>query len=107
MSIYAVIAVSLPIGLLLGFFYFTGLWWTVRRLSASPRPGLLALGSFIVRTAVVVLALVAISKILDWQGVLVCLLGFILARFILVSVHRARKKEDVEKIREEGNADRS
>lgn len=43
---------ALAWGCLLGLGYFGGLWWTVRRLSASASPRLLWLSSFALRAAV-------------------------------------------------------
>ena len=37
----------------LGGFYFAGLWWTVRKLPTAQSPALLSLGSFLLRTTVV------------------------------------------------------
>ncbi len=105
MNIYQVIAISFPLGFILGLVYFSGLWWTIRRLPASSRPGLLTLGSFIVRTSVVVLALAVIARTLSWPGVLAGLGGFILARIILVAFYRPGKKGGIETIKEESNAD--
>lgn len=45
-------AIAIVAGLGLGTFFFGGLWWTVRRLPTARHPGALALGSFLVRTAV-------------------------------------------------------
>ncbi|QQS54668.1 MAG: ATP synthase subunit I [Candidatus Competibacteraceae bacterium] len=39
-------------GLLLGLFYFAGLWFTLQRLPAHPHPALWVAGSFILRLAV-------------------------------------------------------
>ncbi len=39
-------------GLLLGLFYFAGLWFTLRRLPGHPHPALWVIGSFVVRLAV-------------------------------------------------------
>lgn len=45
-------AIAIVVGLALGGFFFGGLWWTVRRLPTARHPAALALGSFLVRTAV-------------------------------------------------------
>lgn len=47
------IILSFPAGLLLGVFFFAGLWWTVMKLSTVHSPALLFIVSFLVRTAVV------------------------------------------------------
>ena len=47
------LAVCLAVGMGLGIFYFGGLWLTVKKLPGSQCPILLALGSYMVRLAVV------------------------------------------------------
>jgi F1F0 ATPase subunit 2 len=47
------IILSFPAGLLLGVFFFGGLWWTVMKLSTIRSPAILFIVSFLVRTAVV------------------------------------------------------
>ena len=71
------------VGLGIGLFYFGGLWWTVLRLPAAERRGLWAMGSFLVRTFV---SLFGFYLVMDgrWERLLVSLLGFLIARAILV-----------------------
>jgi F1F0 ATPase subunit 2 len=77
----------LLIGIVLGTLFFGGLWWTILKGTSSKRPEFWFLGSFIVRTSIV---LVGFYFVLDgrWNRLVVCLLGFIIARFILM--HRFR-----------------
>lgn len=70
-------------GLLLGAFFFGGLWWTVRLGVTSRRPALLFLGSLLLRTVVVVAGFYLIGAG-QWQRFLACLLGFVIARFIII-----------------------
>ena len=74
---------ALVAGIGLGVFYFGGLWLTVRRLPTAQRPALLSLLSFFVRLGVV---LFGFYFVMDgrWVRLLVCLLGFLGARVILV-----------------------
>jgi len=70
-------------GVLLGIFYFVGLWWTVKRLSRTEHPVTLYLLSFGLRVAVLLLAFFLLLNF----GVLelmVALAGFIVTRFVLV-----------------------
>jgi len=67
----------------LGIFYFFGLWWTVRKLPSSKSPALLSLGSFAVRTAVVLTGFYFIMGG-EWERLLACLVGFIVARVALI-----------------------
>jgi F1F0 ATPase subunit 2 len=81
-------------GSLLGVFFFGGLWWTVQRLPDSKSPALLALTSFVIRTAAVLgvfyLILTELAG-MAWPRLAATLVGFILLRVITVS--RARPRE--------------
>lgn len=76
-------------GLALGAFFFGGLWWTVRRAPDHPRPGLLVLGSFLVRSAALVAGLFAVGSG-DWARLFVCGAGVIAARPIVLRTLRGR-----------------
>ncbi|MBW2036981.1 MAG: ATP synthase subunit I [Deltaproteobacteria bacterium] len=74
---------SLAAGIGLGFFYFGGLWLTVRRLPEVQRPTLLSLCSFIGRLG---LTMVGFYFVMDghWERLMICLLGFLAIRNLLV-----------------------
>ena len=76
------LALALAAGLLLGAFFFGGLWWTVRKGVSAKRPALMFLGSLLLRTAVTVAGFYVVGDG-HWQRLLACLLGFIIARFIV------------------------
>jgi F1F0 ATPase subunit 2 len=77
------LAFSLAAGASLGAFFFGGLWWTVRMGAASKRPALFFFGSLLLRTCMVVLGFhVVLGN--DWRRLLAGLLGFILARVIMM-----------------------
>jgi F1F0 ATPase subunit 2 len=83
------IAVALTAGLLLGAFFFGGLWWTVRNGLASRRPALLFIGSLLARTAVVLSGFhFAMGD--SWQRLLAALLGFVLARVVVTRLVRTQ-----------------
>ena len=69
-------------GLIMGAIFFGGLWWTVRKGVSSKRPALWFLGSFLLRTGVVVAGFYIVSDG-QWQRLLACLFGFAVARFIV------------------------
>ena len=83
-------------GAALGLFYFGGLWLTVRRLPRSRRPGLLLLGSFLVRSAVVVPGFYFVMGG-RWERLLACLVGFLAARTVLLVLLRPRAGQAAEK----------
>jgi F1F0 ATPase subunit 2 len=76
------IIVGLLAGFGLGVVFFGGLWLTVRALPRSTKPTALMLGSFWARTILVVAGFAAAAAG-NWQTLILCLLGFTLARFVL------------------------
>jgi len=66
----------------LGAFFFGGLWWTVRKGVSSARPALWFLGSMLLRICV---ALAGFSLVAgaNWKRLILCLLGFVMARFLV------------------------
>jgi F1F0 ATPase subunit 2 len=69
-------------GILLGFFFYGGLWLTVRRLAATRHPFALTLGSLMLRMGV---TLAGFLLVLDgrWQNAAVALAGFTTGRMML------------------------
>jgi len=81
MNDIAGIFLSLACGLLLGAFFFGGLWWTVRRLPTFERPALVVTCSLLLRTAVTLGGFFLLASG-HWQRLLGCLAGFALARLL-------------------------
>lgn len=83
--------VAFTSGAFLGAFYFLGLWLTVKRLPSSPQPAMLAFGSFMARTGVV---LAGFYFVMDgrWERLLVSLLGFLVVRTACIRVFRPAGK---------------
>ncbi len=80
-------------GLLLSAFYFGGLWWTVRRGVLSKHPALWFSGSMLLRTSMVLVGFYAVGRG-HWERLVACLLGFILARFIVLLLTRTPVEHD-------------
>lgn len=76
------IVLAVIAGLLLGLFYYGGLWWTVRQLQTSRHLGLLFAGSFLVRTVVVIGGFFLVSGG-DWLLIVASLVAFIGVRLVL------------------------
>ena len=76
-------------GSALGAFFFGGLWWTVRKGLAAPNPALWILPSALLRTAVTLAGFYWATGA-DWQRLLACLVGFVMARQITMRLTRAR-----------------
>ncbi len=74
-------------GVILGAIFFGGLWWTVRKAVSSPRPALWLLGSGLLRMSVALAGFYFVGRG-HWERLLVCLLGFIVARFIVARLTR-------------------
>jgi F1F0 ATPase subunit 2 len=99
MNEFLFLAQPLAAGLLLGEFFFGGLWWTVIRGVSSQRPALWFFGSMLLRTSITLAGFSFVGRD-DWQRWLLCLLGFVLARLVLkwrtrppVEPHDARAPE--------------
>ena len=75
------IVLSLASGLVLGAFFFGGLWWTVSRLPTFERPALVVICSLLLRTGVTLGGFFVLSSG-HWQRLLACLAGFALARLM-------------------------
>jgi F1F0 ATPase subunit 2 len=78
---------SLIAGLLLGAFFFGGLWWTVRKGVKSERVALWFFGSMLLRTGVVMLGFYLLLGD-SWQRTLIGLLGFFIARLTVTWLTR-------------------
>jgi F1F0 ATPase subunit 2 len=77
------LALALCAGALLGAFFFGGLWWTVQKGVASDRPALWFLCSLLLRTGLILAAFYFVSQG-HWLRLALCLLGFLIARVIIV-----------------------
>lgn len=89
------LAFALAAGVLLGAFFFGGLWWTVRQGVSSKHPALWFFGSLLLRTGIVVLGFYFILGD-DWRRLLAGLIGFIVAR--LIAMRLAREAEQAGQI---------
>jgi F1F0 ATPase subunit 2 len=76
---------ALPLGFALGLVYFTGLWFTVRRLPSSRHPVLLIVGSGVLRLG---LAVAVLAVLVQGHGerLLVALVGVLVARTLLIAL---------------------
>lgn len=78
---------ALVAGMLLGAMFFGGLWWTVRKGVSSTRPALWFFGSLLLRTSITLAGFYLISDG-HWETLLVCLLGFTIARLAVTRLTR-------------------
>ena len=85
------LALAFVTGLLLGAMFFGGLWWTVLKGLSSKQPALWFLGSLLLRTSLTLVGFYFIARG-HWERLMVCLLGFVIARFIVVRLTREARK---------------
>ncbi|HUV39001.1 MAG TPA: ATP synthase subunit I [Planctomycetota bacterium] len=78
------IAGALAAGVVLGLFYFGGLWWTVRRVMKSPRPHVLILASFVIRMLATLAALWLLLQV-HWVLAVVAVAVMIVTRVVLTA----------------------
>lgn len=72
-------------GALLGIIFFGGLWFTVKKSVNAKLPALLIMSSLFLRMSITVIGFYLIGNN-NWQRLLLCLLGFIAARFVVLYV---------------------
>ncbi|AWV89267.1 ATP synthase subunit I [Bradymonas sediminis] len=72
-------------GVALGGLFFGSLWWTVQKVTTSARPALWAVGSFVLRMVVTVGGFYLVGGG-QWQRIVACLAGFLLARAVITRV---------------------
>jgi F1F0 ATPase subunit 2 len=77
-------------GMLLGVFFFGGLWWTVRRALSSRQPALWFSGSFLARTAVTLIGFYFVAQG-DWRSITGCVAGFLGARLLVMRFTRLKE----------------
>jgi F1F0 ATPase subunit 2 len=83
MNNFLTLTLALVAGLLLGAIFFGGLWWTVRKGVAAKNPALWFLGSLLLRMGIVLAGFYFVGRG-DWRRLVICLLGFIIARFTVM-----------------------
>jgi len=77
-------------GVLLGAIFFGGLWWTVQKVVSSQWSALWFIGSLLLRMSIALAGFYFIARG-SWERMLLCLLGFVVARFIVT--HRLRSRQ--------------
>ena len=82
-----ILAGNLFAGILLGAFFFGGLWWTIRSRSPSQWSGLLFSASLLLRMAAAVTGFYLVSHG-EWRKLVACLAGFLLARIAVTRLIR-------------------
>ncbi len=86
-------------GVILGVIFFGGLWLTVQKGLRSKMTGLVFMGSFIVRMAIIVLGFYYVGAD-NWQKMMVCLGGFLLARIAITHITQKQDRSKSALIKE-------
>lgn len=86
-------------GVALGVVFFASLWWTVRKGLSSQRSAIWFFGSLVLRMSIALVGFYFVGRG-HWDRLLACLVGFVVARFIVmlltrppVEEHNSRAKE--------------
>jgi F1F0 ATPase subunit 2 len=99
----AILVLAGGAGVLLGAVFFGGLWWTVRRGLSSKRPALWFLGSLVLRTSLSLAGFYFVAGG-QWDRLLACLLGFVIARFVAMRLFGPRAGPGNSRAKEVGHA---
>jgi len=83
---------ALLFGTVLGVVFFGGLWWTVRKSLYSKRPALWIFGSLLLRISIVAAGFYLLAGH-HWERLLLCLFGFVAARFGVIRLTRPSAQE--------------
>jgi F1F0 ATPase subunit 2 len=80
----------------LGTFFFGVLWFTVKKAVTAKVPAIWFFGSFILRVSIVMLGFYGISPG-GWQPLSISVVGFIVARFVVVYFTKSIDKKQTKK----------
>ena len=97
------LALAFVAGAFLGAIFFGGLWWTVQKGTSSETPALWFLGSLLVRTSLILAGFYLVSRN-HWSLLIACLLGFLIARVLVVKRLMREPTEEPTPLEEESNS---
>ncbi len=90
-------------GAALGAIFFGSLWWTVRQGLLSKQPALWFCGSLLLRMSLALGGFYLISG-RHWERLLLCLLGFVMARLLVTWLTRPSGENHIRPAREASHA---
>ena len=96
-------ALAWVFGAVLGVVFFGGLWWTVRKSLYSKRPALWIFGSLMLRLSIVAVGFYLFAG-RHWERLLLSLLGFIAARFVVIRLTRPSGQDQIRPAQEPTHA---
>lgn len=103
MNDFATLVIACVAGLVLGAVFFGGLWWTVRKGVVSKQPALWFAGSLLLRTSLTLFGFYLVGQG-NWKRLVTCLLGFVIARLIVMRLTHARIERPHSTAKEAGDA---
>src|ERR1035437_4199334 len=100
---FVILALALLAGLLLGAIFLGGLWWTVRKGLSSKQPALWFFGSLLLRMSIALAGFYFVGRG-HWERLLLCLLGFIMARLVVTWQTRPPRENQTRPVQEASHA---
>jgi F1F0 ATPase subunit 2 len=97
------LVLALVAGGVLGTIFFGGLWWTIRKGVSSKQPSLWFFGSLLLRMSIALAGFYFVSGG-HWDRLLACLLGFVIARFIVTRLTGPPVEQHSSPAKEAGHA---
>jgi len=97
------LALALSAGALLGAVFFGGLWWTVRKGVSSEQPVFWFFGSLLLRMSIALVGFYFVSGS-HWERLLLCLVGFVIARLVVTRLTRSSEDSQSRSVQEAGYA---
>jgi F1F0 ATPase subunit 2 len=90
-------------GAMLGAMFFGGLWWTVRKGVSAQRPAAWFFVSLLLRMSLALAGMYLVSGG-HWERLLLCLLGFVMARLIVTWLTRPSGEHQTRPVQEASHA---
>jgi F1F0 ATPase subunit 2 len=97
------LALALSAGMLLGAVFFGGLWWTVRMGVSSEQPVFWFFGSLLLRMSIALAGFYFVSGG-HWERLMLCLVGFVIARLVVTWLSRSSEDSQGRPVQEAGYA---
>jgi len=90
-------------GVFFGVLFFGGLWWTVQKGSISKWPAFWFLGSLLLRMSIALVGFYFVGRG-HWDRLLLCLLGFVMARLVVTWLTRPAAEIQIRPAQEPSHA---
>jgi F1F0 ATPase subunit 2 len=87
--------VALISGIILGVIFFGGLWFTIKKALGKKYTAIWISGSSLIRTGIVLTGFYYTAQG-SWQRLLVGLVGFIAARFLVISLTKKVEQKQLQ-----------